>query len=53
MKTVAIILGLVAAALAFGLYQRNTSANAEAASAVTLHQSLSNQVTELRTKLAR
>jgi hypothetical protein len=52
MKTIAIILGLIAAGLAFGLYKRNASATAEVATAVTTHQTLSNQVAELRTKLA-
>ena len=52
MKAFVIILSLATAGLAFGFYQRNASANAMAASALTVHQSLSNQVAELRTKLA-
>lgn len=52
MKAPVIILGLICAALAFGLYKRNSSAGAEAEQALKQYETMSNQVSELRTKLA-
>lgn len=52
MKAPVIILGLICAALAFGLYKRNSSAGAEAEQALKQYETMSNQVAELRTKLA-
>src|SRR5687768_8033119 len=52
MKALPIILGLLCLGLAFGYYKRHTSAQQEVATAVKEHQSLSNQVSELRTRLA-
>ena len=52
MKTVAVLLGLVCAALAYGLYKRGAGADADAAAAVKLQETLTNQVRQLETKLA-
>jgi len=52
MKAPVIILGLICAALAFGLYKRNSSASTEAEQALKQYETMSNQVAELRTKLA-
>ena len=52
MKVPIIILGLVSAGLAYGLYQRNSSAGMEAEQAVKQFETMSNQVAEVRTKLA-
>lgn len=52
MNAPVITLGLLSAALAFGLYQRNSSANAGAEQALKQYETLSNQVVELRTRLA-
>jgi hypothetical protein len=52
MKAPIIILGLLVLGLGFGYYKRNSSAREEVAVAVKEHQSLSNQVAELRTRLA-
>ena len=52
MKVPIIILGLVSAGLAYGLYQRNSSAGMEAEQAVKQFETRSNQVAEVRTKLA-
>jgi len=52
MKTVAILLGVICAALAYGLYKRGASADADAAAAVKLQDTLTNQVRQLETKLA-
>jgi chromosome segregation ATPase len=52
MKAFVIILSVACAALAFGLYQRNSSANREAGAAETQFKTFSNQVAELSTKLA-
>lgn len=52
MKPPVIIPCIVCAVLAFALYQRNGSANAEAEQSLKQFESMSNQVAELRTKLA-
>lgn len=52
MKAPLIVLGLICAALAFGLYKRNDGANAKAEQALKQYESMSNQVMELKTKLA-
>ena len=52
MKAVVIILGLACVALAFGYYNRNTTAAREVEEALKHHHSLSNQVMQLETKLA-
>ena len=52
MKAPIIILGVVSAGLAYGLYQRNSSATAESEQAVKQFETMSNQVAEVRTKLA-
>ena len=52
MKILVIILGIACAGLAYGLYQSNSSANKQDEAAATHFQSLSNQVAELRTRLA-
>jgi len=52
MNVPVIILSLVSAGLAYGLYQRNSSASTEAEQAVKQFESMSNQVAEVRTKLA-
>lgn len=52
MKVPIIILGLVSAGLAYGLYQCNSSAGMEAEQAVKQFETMSNQVAEVRTKLA-
>ena len=52
MKILVIILSLVCAGLAFGLYQRNSGADKQEEAATTQFQSLSNQLAELRTRLA-
>ena len=51
-KVIAIVLAVVVAGLAFTLYKRNSSAGAQADADAKTIGSLSNQVTELRTKLA-
>lgn len=51
MKAFTIVLGLLCAGLVFGLYKRGASADADAAAAVKLQETLTNQVLELRTKL--
>jgi len=51
MKTVAILLGVICAALAYGLYKRGASADTDAAAAVKLQDTLTNQVRQLETKL--
>ena len=52
MKVPVIILSLVSVGLAYGLYQRNSSAGTETEQAVKQFESMSNQVAEVRTKLA-
>src|SRR6266540_7057703 len=52
MKPFVIMLGLSCAGLAFGLYKSQTGATHELEEAVKLSQTFSNQVAELRTKLA-
>lgn len=52
MKALIVVLGLVCAALAYGLYQRNTDADADAAAALKLLESQTNQIRQLETKLA-
>ena len=52
LKTVAVILAVVVAGLAFALYKRNSSAGVQSEADAKAIGSLSNQVTELRTKLA-
>ena len=52
MKVPIIIFGLVSVGLAYGLYQRNSSASMEAEQAVKQFETMSNQVAEVRTKLA-
>ena len=52
MKIVAILLALVCLGLGYGLYRRNTGAAEEADAATKQFQSLSNQVAEVRTRLA-
>ena len=52
MKVPIIILSLVSAGLAYGLYQRNSSASTEAEQSVKQFETMSNQVAEVRTKLA-
>ena len=52
MKAVVIILGLACVGLAFGYYNRNTTAAREVEEALKHHHSLSNQVMQLETKLA-
>lgn len=52
MKTLVVILGLACAGLAYGYYNRHTGANLAAETALQQQQTLSNQVAELRTKLA-
>ena len=52
MKVPIILLGLVSAGLAYGLYQRNSSAGMEAGQAVKQFETMSNQVAEVRTRLA-
>lgn len=52
MKAVVIILGLACGGLAFGYYKRHTGATHDAEATLQQHQTLSNQVAELRTKLA-
>src|SRR6266540_3356392 len=52
MKPFVIMLGLTCAGLAFGLYKSQTGATHELEEAVKLSQTFSNQVAELRTKLA-
>ena len=52
MKSVAIILGVLCAALAYGFYKRGASADVEAAAALKLLESQTNQIRQLETKLA-
>ena len=52
MKALVIILSLACAGLAFGLYQRNSSADRESTAAETQFKTFSNQVAELSTKVA-
>lgn len=52
MKTVVIILSVVCAGLAYGLYKRGAGADTEAAAAIKLQESLTNQIRQLETKLA-
>ena len=52
LKVVAAILAVLVAGLAFALYKRNSSAGVQAEADAKAIGSLSNQVTELRTKLA-
>jgi regulator of replication initiation timing len=52
MKAVVFILGLACVGLAFGYYNRNTTAAREVEEALKHHHSLSNQVMQLETKLA-
>ena len=52
MKAFVIILSVACAGLAFGLYQRNSSADREATAAETQFKTFSNQVAELSTKVA-
>src|SRR5262245_8178328 len=51
MKSVAIILGVLCAALGYGLYKRGASADADAAAAVKLQDTQTNQIRQLETKL--
>jgi chromosome segregation ATPase len=51
-RTAIIVLGLVCAGVVFALYKRHASASAASATAAKEQASLSNQVAELRTKLA-
>lgn len=51
-KILAIVLALFVAGLAFALYKRNATANEQVEADAKTCNSLSNQVTELRTKLA-
>ena len=52
MKTAAIVLALIAAGLAAALYKANTASEQSTTAAETRQTTLSNQVAELRTKLA-
>jgi len=52
MKALVIILSLACAGLAFGLYQRNSSADRESTAAETQFKTFSNQVAELSTRVA-
>ncbi|HXG47868.1 MAG TPA: hypothetical protein VNO52_09600 [Methylomirabilota bacterium] len=52
MRPVAIVLGLLCAVLAFALFKRNSTAAARAEADLNSIQSLSNQVAELKTRLA-
>lgn len=52
MKATVIILSVACAGLAYGLYQRNSSAGREAAASETQFKTYSNQVSELSIKLA-
>ena len=52
LKVVAAILAVLVAGLAFALYKRNSSAGVQSETDAKVIGSLSNQVTELRTKLA-
>ena len=51
MKALVIVLSLVCAGLAYGLFQRNSSAGRQATAAETLLTTLSNKVSELETKV--
>jgi chromosome segregation ATPase len=52
MKAFVIILCLLCAGLAYGLYQKNSTAGTEAAAAETQLKAFTNQVDELKTRLA-
>jgi hypothetical protein len=51
-KILAVVLALLCGGMGYGLYKRNASANAQAEADAKANGGLSNQVSELRTKLA-
>src|SRR5262245_2897830 len=51
-KILAVVLALLCVGLGYGLYKRNASANVQAEADAKANGGLSNQVSELRTKLA-
>jgi chromosome segregation ATPase len=52
MKALIVILGLICAALAYGLYQRGANVDAEAAATFKLLEAQTNQIRQVETKLA-